>query len=103
MNNNLLSGAMWNQVEDDIVETVKRYEDWLVEDLVADGYPPFGEPSNPRDVYERLVAWRASGDPAFFDDPRALSDLERLSLQFGPPPAPATAPFVAPSMGGLNG
>lgn len=94
-----LSGKELNAIEDRIVQRFKKMEDDLVASLLADG-PPYGsEILSGRELYDNLVEMRASGDPGYYEDPRAAEMLAKLSEQYGPPP-PITPPFMSP-LGGL--
>lgn len=76
----------WNR----LYKEVEKWFDGTVEDIVnhimADGHPPFTQPRSPREQYQKLIAMRDAGDPAFWSNPDAAKDLERLSAQFGYPP-----------------
>lgn len=90
-----LSGKRYNRIRDALVERYIHWRDFFVESLMEDGYPPFHDPISPREQYDKLVAWRAAGDPRFWHNPGAAEALSVLSLEFGPPP-----PLQPPQPGG---
>lgn len=93
----LLSGQQLNAIEDRIVQRCKALEDALVAAVLADGAPYGSEVLHGRELYDHLVELRASGDPAYYEDPAAAEELARLSELYGPPP-PAV-PFQSPIEG----
>lgn len=93
-----LSGAHLNALEDRIVERLKAAEDALVKALVSDG-PPYGsELLQGRELYDQLLEMRASGDPAYYSDPKAAEALAKLAELYGLPPA-QQPPFSSPVQG----
>lgn len=93
----ILSGAQLNAIEDRIALRFKALEDGLAAAITAEG-PPYGsELLHGRDLYDHLVELRASGDPAYYEDPAAAEELARLAELYGPPP-PAV-PFESPIQG----
>lgn len=90
----ILSGAQLNAIEDRIAQRFKTLEDGLVAAVLADGAPYGSEVLHGRDLYDHLVELRASGDPAYYEDPAAAEELARLSELYGPPPP--VAPFQDP-------
>lgn len=88
------SGERYNRIVDVMVDRYRYWVDYFVELMTEDGYPPFMEPAEPRQQYEKLIAWRAAGDPRYWQDAEAQAALAELSAQYGPPP-PLT-PFPQP-------
>lgn len=81
-----LGAKRWNEIDEAIAEWFDRTVDLIVDRIMADGYPPFTYPLSPYEQYQKLIAMRDSGDPAFWQNPEAAKDLERLSARFGYPP-----------------
>ena len=85
---NRLSGDRWNNMLNNVLSRAYEIMDNLRDDFLADGHPPFTYPLSDRQVYDRLVAMRQIQDPAYWNNPEAQAELQRLSQQFGPPPPP---------------
>lgn len=81
-----LGSKRWNPLYEAIIKWRNETKDAIVEQLTADGNPPLTYPLSLREQYQRLIALRDAGDPAFWQNPQAAKDLERLSAQFGYPP-----------------
>ncbi|MFW6031377.1 MAG: hypothetical protein ACOC9T_02195 [Myxococcota bacterium] len=88
-----LRAKRWNKLEDEIIERYFKKRQLLIDALMEDGYPPFTEPASEREQYQRLIAMRNTGDPAFWNNPQAIKDLERLSARYGDPAPHSTGPF----------
>ncbi len=78
-----LSAVRLNRIVDNIVDRYIERRDRLVEDMLVDGYPAFNEPLDDREQYERLLRWRDTGDPMYWQSPEAQRRLEQLSTRFG--------------------
>jgi len=91
-----VSGKRYNRI---VALAVERYGEWVeyfTSLMLEDGFPPFHVPLSPREQYERLVAWRAAGDPRFWTDAEAQAALGELSMQFGAPPPLTPTPNQVP-------
>lgn len=91
-----LSGERANRIRDRIVERHNRNVERLVSEYMASGYPPFTDPLSPYEQYQKLIAMRGAGDPAFWNDPRAQAELARLEQRFGPVDPLMTGPLGEP-------
>ena len=78
-----LSGSFWNQVSDDIYEGYNALVDQLVEDFLADGFPPFATPLGDRERMARLQALRLSQSQYYWGSPEAQAQLARLEARYG--------------------
>lgn len=80
-----LSGKRWNRIVWRIVGHYVDLVDSQVQAQLADGYPPFTEPSTNEDQYQRLLMWRDTGDPRYWNNPAARARLEQLGQTLGAP------------------
>lgn len=80
------SGGRYNRIVEVMVARYTYWVDYFEELLTEDGYPPFRTPLGEREQYDKLVAWRAAGDPRFWRDQAAQEALAHLSQRFGAPP-----------------
>ena len=78
-----LSGRFWNQVSDDIYEGYTQLVDQLVEDFLADGFPPFATPLGDRERMARLQALRLSQSQYYWGSSQAQAELARLEARYG--------------------
>jgi len=93
-----VSADVFNEISDEATAYYEELVDFLMDQLLASGHPPFTEVLTPREQYEKLDAQRMMGDPAFWQNPDAQAAYEALRLQFAPP-----APYApAPGMGLLG-
>ncbi|MGE3463912.1 MAG: hypothetical protein AB7I04_18540 [Pseudomonadales bacterium] len=91
----VIMGELLDALEDDLVKRAAGIEDWLVQALTAGGRPYGMEELSGRDLYDHLLELRASGDQAYYGDPRAAETLRALSAIYGEPP-PIAPPFSSP-------
>lgn len=80
---NTLSGKRWNKLEDDIVTELDAFAKRVEEFLLADGYPYGFELATEREEYEKLVLWKLTDDPRYWEDPIAVGRLNELQLRYG--------------------
>lgn len=78
-----LSGKFWNKVSDDIYEWYTELVDQLVDDFMADGFPPFSQPLGDRERLARLQALRLSQSAYYWQSPEAQRELARLEMRYG--------------------
>jgi len=78
--------SFWEDVRDDAQKRFDDLKEFLQGNLYQDGGPPFSVEASPRRQYEKLLALRAAGDPAYVQDPSAAKRLEELAALYGPPP-----------------
>lgn len=93
--NSDVSADIYNEIVDEATAWYEELVDYLVENLMAAGHPPFTTPLTGREQYDLLNAWRMAGDPRFWDDPAAQQAFAKLGMQYAAP-----APYgAAPGMG----
>lgn len=80
-----LSGKRFNRIVKHGLDWYQEMRDNLIDAIEADGYVPFTEPLSPTEQFQRLTAWRAAGDPRFFNDPEAQRAYARLAIRFASP------------------
>ena len=88
-----LSGERWNRIVQEIIRRYYRRRDLIIEELMAAEYPPFQTQLTGRDLYDKLVAMQAAGDPGYWNDKEAQAELVRLSQKYGNPPDLTVGPF----------
>ena len=87
-----LSADIFNDIVDEVTTWYDELVDFLVDQMMAAGHPPFTTPLSPREQFDLLNAWRMAGDPRFWSDPAAQADFAKLGAQFAPPAPYGTAP-----------
>lgn len=92
MNRSDVSADIYNEIVDEASTWYAEVVDFLTDNLMASGYPPFTTPLSPREQFDLLNAWRMAGDPRFWSDPTAQQAFARLSLQFASPAPYGAAP-----------
>jgi len=92
-----LSGEFWNSVVKEMVDGYLAMKKQVKDALLISGYPPFTYPLSPREQYDKLLAMRDSGDPGYWNDPRAQAELLKLAARFGAPQLGAGGPYGTPS------
>ena len=78
-----LSGKFWNKVADDIYADYSELVGTLMKDLLADGFPPFHVPTNPREEMAQLQRLQLSDSDYFWGDPSAAAKLTGLEQRYG--------------------
>lgn len=97
----MLKPELVDALEDALVERFKKREDYLVALLKGNrGFPYGQEKLTGRDLYDHLIELRATGDPAFYQDPRAAETLLQLEELYGPAPV-AVPPYQNPLQQGV--
>lgn len=88
-----MGGERVNRIYTRIMERYDELVQMYIEQLTVDGYAPFTRPATPFEQYQKLVALQASGDPAYWQDPRAQAALANLAQRFGQPAPLPNGPF----------
>lgn len=71
-----------------------------VSEQMVDGFAPGSEPLTDYEKYQKLLALRGSGSPAFWANPQAEAQLAQFEQRFGPV-QPLAGPGLQP--GGVPG
>lgn len=85
-NDGPLSGTYWNPIIKDFRKWYIDTRDSLLREFYASGYPPGTEPSEPFEIYQRLISLMQGGHPAYWQSQEAQDELRKLEAQFGPAP-----------------
>jgi len=88
-----LGKKRFDRLTKELLSEYQRMRDFMVAELTADGPPPFTVELSPRALYDKLVAFKQSQDPRYWDDLAAQAELAALEGQFGPAMAVAPTPF----------
>ena len=83
MDEGRLSGNLWNGLIEEIMTEYDSRVELIVDEMLSSGNPPFTVKLTPVEQYTNLIAMKTAGDPSFWTDPAAQSELARLSQQFG--------------------
>lgn len=85
MSRSEISASVYNEVVDEVTTWYAELVDFLTDNLLGDGYPPFTQPLGEREQFDLLNAWRMAGDPRYWNDQAAQQAFARLAVKFQPP------------------